>query len=685
MPRGTVGGMRLRIMRDGRAVRSYKVKPETFTIGSGKEATIRASATAGLASTHALVWLQEGVPVLVPSPGCTVEVNGEPVQVAQLAPDDVVSLGRLQLQIEGLEPEGSPGESPSHSSPLAHVEEDEDTAETQVSPRPPPVAPRPILAAPQPEQDELEETTEVAAPPRMHLPSSVQPPRVPTVINAWPPSPFAEPAAAPEAQEAPKAPEQLAAPSVPSPLSLGWADDYDLEEDDEDDELDFVEPFSLTEHLERVVPENEEGARERYVVAQVVRHREGRLWDVSSVRPGKDYAPTAGEPRLLSLDREGSCQLFVTPGMTGTVWLAGREALLSEMLDDPDRGGPLRLAEGDRALVVTADARFIVQLLRPPRPGPPRLVQALTSASVLALYAVAVMGLVGGAAFVLEPLYGPRPTPAVAAVDMEDPVWRRGPILIAPPPPEEPVEEPVVEETASPAQETSEGAASPSPPPSTSRPPVKGGGGGGGRPSAVTSLIQALGPSGGGGALGDAITNIDALTSDDPGDSQFQVGGVIGKALDGEVNIGGGGPRGPIQTVGIREPQQGTPGIGVVEGTKRPRPTRGTVRRVPGGGRVPPTIDRAGVEREIGRHMGRIRWCYESRLLDNPSLSGRLRFAWTVNAAGRVAGVSVQSGDLPDSSVASCIRGVIRGMRFPRPTGGAIRITYPFVFRATDR
>jgi hypothetical protein len=96
---------------------------------------------------------------------------------------------------------------------------------------------------------------------------------------------------------------------------------------------------------------------------------------------------------------------------------------------------------------------------------------------------------------------------------------------------------------------------------------------------------------------------------------------------------------------------------------------------------VPPTIDRAAVEREIRRHMGRIRYCYESRLLENPGLSGQLTFSWRVNSAGRVSGVSVRRGTLPDPAVARCISGVIRRMRFPPPSGDSITISFPFAFR----
>ena len=68
----------------------------------------------------------------------------------------------------------------------------------------------------------------------------------------------------------------------------------------------------------------------------------------------------------------------------------------------------------------------------------------------------------------------------------------------------------------------------------------------------------------------------------------------------------------------------------------------------------------------------------------NPGLSGRIVFAWRVNEQGRVSGVSVRSSSIADAQVASCISRIIQGMRFPEPEGGAVSISFPFVFRAVD-
>ena len=70
--------------------------------------------------------------------------------------------------------------------------------------------------------------------------------------------------------------------------------------------------------------------------------------------------------------------------------------------------------------------------------------------------------------------------------------------------------------------------------------------------------------------------------------------------------------------------------------------------------------------------------------MSNPGLSGRIVFSWRVNDNGRVGGVSVRSSTIADAQVASCISGVIRRMRFPEPEGGAVTISFPFVFRAVD-
>ncbi|HJL33589.1 MAG TPA: AgmX/PglI C-terminal domain-containing protein, partial [Polyangiaceae bacterium LLY-WYZ-15_(1-7)] len=105
------------------------------------------------------------------------------------------------------------------------------------------------------------------------------------------------------------------------------------------------------------------------------------------------------------------------------------------------------------------------------------------------------------------------------------------------------------------------------------------------------------------------------------------------------------------------------------------------VRGVRALARVQGSLSRGEVVSVINRHIARVQRCYERALASQPDLSGRVRFAWTIRPNGRVSGVRQAGGSLGSGRVSNCIGGVIRRMRFPRPRGGPVAVTFPFVFQ----
>jgi hypothetical protein len=200
-------------------------------------------------------------------------------------------------------------------------------------------------------------------------------------------------------------------------------------------------------------------------------------------------------------------------------------------------------------------------------------------------------------------------------------------------------------------------------------------------------LLKALrsGGGGGGASLQEVITNIDSVGSPTAASSLFRSTGIFGSMPGGKVQFARRGTSGGVNTVGGNALKAGNPGLGAIQGSGGKRgKVRGRVSRVSSQARVQGNLDRSEVLRVINSRMGAITRCYESRLMANPGLSGRLVFGWTVTPSGGVGGVSVRSSTLSDPAVASCISRVIRGMRFPRPEGGAVSISFPFMFRAVD-
>jgi len=115
---------------------------------------------------------------------------------------------------------------------------------------------------------------------------------------------------------------------------------------------------------------------------------------------------------------------------------------------------------------------------------------------------------------------------------------------------------------------------------------------------------------------------------------------------------------------------------------KKTGPVRGKVTGMKSGTRVSGQLDPGEVYRVIDANIAKILACYERRLQVTPSLAGRITFRWTVKENGGVTNVKQHVSTVPDPKVASCIKTVLSRLRFPKPEGGSVEISYPFIFRS---
>ncbi len=125
-----------------------------------------------------------------------------------------------------------------------------------------------------------------------------------------------------------------------------------------------------------------------------------------------------------------------------------------------------------------------------------------------------------------------------------------------------------------------------------------------------------------------------------------------------------------------------TKGAGRLEARAGGGNVRGSVRAVQALARVEGTLDRGEVFAAINRAMPRIQRCYEQALTRNAGLSGRITFTWTVQPSGRAGDVRQSGSTFSDAQASNCMATVLRGIQFPRPAGGAVSITYPFIFQS---
>lgn len=177
-------------------------------------------------------------------------------------------------------------------------------------------------------------------------------------------------------------------------------------------------------------------------------------------------------------------------------------------------------------------------------------------------------------------------------------------------------------------------------------------------------------------AMVQAVSNVDAVKT--PGGSNYRVGALVGKTPSSKLSVGGGGG-GKLLTRGSASLLKGGSGlakIGKKGGSVRGKVARASSRRLQSQG----SIDRNAVLKVINSHINEVQYCYEKNLLKDPSLKGKVSVEWTIGGSGSVTRVRQKTSTLRSPQVSSCIIQAIKRWRFPKPTGGNVTISFPFVF-----
>lgn len=88
------------------------------------------------------------------------------------------------------------------------------------------------------------------------------------------------------------------------------------------------------------------------------------------------------------------------------------------------------------------------------------------------------------------------------------------------------------------------------------------------------------------------------------------------------------------------------------------------------------------IQRVIRRHVAAVRFCYERALAKDPKLAGKAVVRFVIDPDGKVSAAEIRDSSLKAPEVEGCILKRVRSWRFPQPEGGAVRVAYPFVFKA---
>ncbi|MEZ4268956.1 MAG: AgmX/PglI C-terminal domain-containing protein [Myxococcota bacterium] len=198
------------------------------------------------------------------------------------------------------------------------------------------------------------------------------------------------------------------------------------------------------------------------------------------------------------------------------------------------------------------------------------------------------------------------------------------------------------------------------------------------RSEQVKTLFDKQVQPGASASVAEAMANVQATKAKGATDALQVAAGVGGDGK--EVKLGVGGGDAPVTVGG----PSATKEVAKLERREKPAEVRGTVQGLRTLAKVSGELSKSDVLAVIGAHQRAFNRCYEKELMSSPGLSGKITFQWTITPDGKVSGASQQTSTMSNTEVSTCVLGIIRGMKFPKPTGGSVQVVYPFIFRSAQ-
>jgi hypothetical protein len=185
-----------------------------------------------------------------------------------------------------------------------------------------------------------------------------------------------------------------------------------------------------------------------------------------------------------------------------------------------------------------------------------------------------------------------------------------------------------------------------------------------------------------------AVSNLDAVRVPG-GRSRYKVSGLVTKLPTSNVVVSRGrgvGVKAGIDLLRGGKGRGGMAGIGpgaLRGGRTGKRGVGGVVFKAPKRKmRVRGHLSREAIAAVVRKHLRQIQYCYEKNLMLNPKLAGKLIMEWTITTSGSVSVVKTKSNTMQTPAVAMCVSAKIKGWKFPRPKGGIVVVSYPFIFNS---
>jgi pSer/pThr/pTyr-binding forkhead associated (FHA) protein len=515
-------------------------------------------------------------------------------------------------------------------------------------------------------------------------------------------------------------PRPAPTPEEPEPPLEGDFGPYDGEEEDDEAQPDFVEPFSL---LNNLIRENfsQPSVNTRPTSAiEVIRYSsEKEIISYTQVEPKKRYRLDRDKFVLVHYNDQSSCKLMFTDSFSGGVIAGGQTIAIDELktssnLHKTKKGVNIyayRMMKGDYANLVHEGGGSFLRFVNPPKIPPvvrkfkldPMDMKIFGSSFLAHILLVIIVGI-----FSKNVTAAYENIDRFAKVDLKD-IEMEKPDEMAEIPldqlPEPEIKEEEVPEPEVPKEEPKEEPKEVKPEPkkqpkakpakSRRRSKKKGGGGGGGG-----------GDGGGGGGVGmmaalgnlsqkksssnivAAVSNLDAVRVPG-GRSRYKVSGLVAKLPTSGVVVSrgrGAGVKAGIDLLRGGKGRGGRAGIGpggLGGGRTGKRGVGGVVFKAPKRKmRVRGTLSREAIAAVVKKNLRAVQYCYEKNLMANNKLAGKVIMEWTISTSGSVSVVKTKTNTMQSPAVAMCIAAKIKGWKFPKPKGGIVVVAYPFIFNS---
>jgi TonB family protein len=191
----------------------------------------------------------------------------------------------------------------------------------------------------------------------------------------------------------------------------------------------------------------------------------------------------------------------------------------------------------------------------------------------------------------------------------------------------------------------------------------------------ILGILGTAGEGSASGAVADVFGSGSSLDGDL--DSAFEGISGVGVATTGGMSTTRGGGSGEAATIG----GLATAGGGEVGLQGKAERKVGAVKAA--APEVDGSLDSNVIARYVRGRMRSIQDCYEKELKRDPSLAGKIEIEFTISESGDVEDASVVTNQMGSDAVGNCIISRVKRWRFPKPDGGSVTVSYPFIFTAS--